>query len=124
MSCCSATHIKRLNRTDGSIEYIDLATNLVLDPVADAAVIARLEGCPDREVISESVCIQVIGNTDPNLVERGKCLQTVEIAADGSTTVLATLLLQADGTDVTATHEAVACPIEDVIDVPVCDPGA
>lgn len=121
MSCCNAEYVKRLDPLTGTITVYDLATGAV---VTDAAVLATLVPCPKRETISEEVCIQETGNTDPNLVVPGKCLQVLDVAHDGAVTVLSTTLLDLAGTDVSDTHEVTRCPDMTPIDVGLCAPPA
>lgn len=103
---------KLLDPNTGEIKFHDCLTGVELT----AAQIATITPCPTVELANDSVCIQPIGNTDPTLVESdGKRICTIEITylADGTvdaTTVISTNLMNAAGTDVTATHEVTACP--------------
>lgn len=117
MSCCK-THIRRINPVDGTSVVYDVTTGAV---VTEPAILERLECCPDRTVDKESVCLQVIGNTDPNDIEKGWSISTLETDASGLVTVVSSALYdQALAVNLTDTHEVVECPDMTPIDVALC----
>lgn len=120
MSCCASPYIKRINPLTGAVIVYDTATGL---PVSDAALIASLVPCPTTEPDKEKVCLQVIGNTDPSLIESGWQITAITIAADGTITLGVPVLTLNDMSDVTATHEVVECPDTTPIDLGFCLPA-
>lgn len=120
MSCCATPYIKRINPLTQSVTVFDTATGEV---VTDAALIASLEPCPTTEPDKEKVCLQPVGNEDPALIESGWQITAITIAADGTITLGEPVLTLADMTDVTASHEVVACPDTSPIDVGLCVPA-
>lgn len=107
-----ANAFKLFDPNTGATVFRDCLTGALLTP----AEIALITPCPTRSDVSSDVCLQPTGNTDPLLIETGgKQICTVETTylADNSvdaTAVVATLLIDASGADVTATHETTACP--------------
>jgi hypothetical protein len=106
-----AKAFKLFNPNDGTVVMRDCDTGAILT----AAQMAAATPCPQRSVVSSAVCLQPIGNLDPALVESGgKEVSTYEQKVDAddvfvSNELIDTILLDASGADVTATHEVTAC---------------
>ncbi len=72
--------------------------------------------CVDPEYVDTDVCLTPTNNitdgaaTDPTLVVKGKCIIPVYRNCDGTTDV-GDAIFVAGGTDVTATHGEVHCPV-------------
>ena len=130
MSSCCPADVKVVTKIspDGTItaQYLDMrvAPPVMLDQAAyDALTKVK---CPTSEPDWEKVCLQEAGNTDAALIVSGKQLVVVSTTfADTAGTIdaitlrPATLYLE-DGTDVTATHEVVACPEALVVESDFC----
>lgn len=127
MSCCLAD-VKVVSTVvpGGTVvnAYYDLRSGVPVEidqATYDALVKVR---CPEFDTEKCPVCIQLIGNTDPTLIESGlKLINTVttfDVAGVPTVEVTSVTLHQADGTDVTATHEETACPSPIVIEQDFC----
>lgn len=126
MSNCQAdvTAIISVSGTTVSTTYLDLRVSppVVIDQTAyDALVKVR---CPETVTDNEMTCLQTIGNTDASLIEQGfQCVTksiTYDVAGVATVAIDSVTLHQADGTDVTATHEMVACPEAIVTELSSC----
>lgn len=108
-----ANAFKLFDSATGLIVYRDCLTGVELT----AEDIAAIKPCPKQELLASDACIQPIGNTDPALVESGAkqvCMFETTFLPDetiGVTTLVGTTLVSGAGVDVTATHEATACPV-------------
>ena len=128
MSCCPAD-VKRIVQITGTAvttTYLDLRVNPpVLMTEADYDALTKIK-CPVTETDFERLCIQPIGNTDASLVVEGmQCITKRTEYADeegtvDSVAIVDLKLLLNDGTDVTTTHEVVACPTPLVIETEAC----
>ena len=130
MSSCCPADVKVVTKIspDGTItaQYLDMriAPPVMLTQAAyDALVKVK---CPTSEPDWEKVCLQVIGNADAALIESGDKVVVISTtfadtvgAIDSITRSPAQLYLE-DGTDVTATHEVVACPEALVVESDFC----
>jgi len=127
MSACCPADVERIISVNGTTvteTYLDHRTtpSTIIDAATYAAL--TLVKCPETAVDMENICIQTTGNTDASLIEEGfRCVnKTITYDAAGAATVAITgvTLHQADGTDVTATHEQVSCPEPIVTSVKSC----
>lgn len=129
MSACCPSDVKVITSIQGSVvttTYLDLSTSppALIDQAAfDALTLVK---CPEHEVDKERVCLQVIGNTDASLIVAGRQITPMtttftDVAGTvDAVTVGTTTLVLDDGTDVTATHEIVACPEAIVVESEFC----
>lgn len=129
MSSCCPSDVKAITTILG-----DTVTTVYLDTrVAPPVLLTQAEydaltkvKCPQTETDFERLCLQVIGNTDAALIVEGmQCITKTTTYADENGVVAAVTiddikLLLNDGTDVTATHEVVACPTPIVVETEVC----
>lgn len=129
MSCCPAD-VKVVTKIapSGAVtaQYLDMRTSppaLLTQAAYDALTKVK---CPVIEPDWEKVCLQPIGNTDAALIVSGdKMVVLTTLFADTSGTIdsvsrsPATLYLE-DGTEVTATHEVIACPEPVVVESDFC----
>ena len=116
MSCCKFD-VEKVVKIVGSVVSVSYIDHRVSPPVlmTQAAYDALVKvKCPETSVEHENVCLQVIGNTDASLIVGGyrNIVQTLTFDGAGVPTVSvdAVQLFLNDGTDVSATHEVVACP--------------
>lgn len=128
MSCTPADVkvITSIVGTTVTTTYVDLRVSppvLIDQATYDALVRVK---CPENIVDWEPICVQPIDNTDAALVEQGmKCVPKRITYADtmgtiDEITIGDITLHQADGTDVTATFEEVACPEPVVVESDYC----
>lgn len=120
------TASKFLDPNTGLIVFKDCLTGADLT----AAEIAAVTPCPTTDLQTDSVCAQPTGNVDPTLVLKGVkrvCNYQTTYLADGTPeapTLLSTVLFDAAGIDITATHEVTACPADLIYAGEVCYPAA
>lgn len=120
MSHCQ-THIRRINPSTGTSVVYDVNTGAV---VTDPAILAQLGCCPERHPDKEKVCLIPNGQTDAALIVPGWLVTVVEVAADGTPTVVSSAKYDAEmANDLTATHEVTECLVDTPIDVPLCLPA-
>lgn len=130
MSACCPADVKSIIKVspDGTVtaQYLDMRVSppVLMDQAAYDAL-TRVK-CPETETDWEKVCLQPIGNTDAaNIVSGEKMIaQTITYSdvqgtIDAVTRGAPSLYLE-DGTDVTATHEVVACPEPIVVESGYC----
>ena len=130
MSSCCPADVKVITKVSPSgavtAQYLDMRVSPpVLMSQADYDALTKVK-CPITESDWEQVCLQEVGNTDAALIVSGKKLVIVSTtyadvagAVDTVTLSTPTLYLE-DGTDVTATHEVVACPEALVVESDFC----
>ena len=129
MSCCPAD-VKSIVKVspDGTVtaQYIDMR---VSPPVTmtqtEYDALTRVK-CNESETDWEKVCLQEIGNVDAaNIVSGEKMVAQTITYSDTQGTIddvtrSAPKLYLEDGTDVTTTHEVVACPEPIVVETGYC----
>ena len=132
MSCSNRGDVRIITRAyaDGSLvhKYYDLRTGVpIIMTKAQYDVLDKVK-CPDTTDDWEPVCLMPIGLTDPTLMVEGTKTVTLTTTYRNVLGVLDTVnhnnvtLRLSDGTDVTQTHEVVACDYTDdvVIATDVC----
>lgn len=126
MSCCKfdVEKVVILIGNTLTVKYIDhrVSPPITMTQAAyDALVKVK---CPDTSVDQENVCVQVVGNTDASLIVGGYRVIVSTISFDGAgvptVAINSVQLFLNDGTDVTATHEVVACPEAIVTSTKAC----
>lgn len=129
MSDCCQGDVKAVHTVIGNnvtSQYFDLRSNPPVQITqADYDALDKVK-CPVTTTDMENICLQEVGNTDAaNIVKGMRCvLKTTKFADTAGTVEAVTIdgvnLHLADGTDVTATHEEVACPVPTIIETGAC----
>jgi hypothetical protein len=129
MSTCCPEDIKSITTVLGNtvtVQHLDMRVSppVLMDQATfDALTVVT---CPTTETEFERVCLQPIGNTDAALVVEGqeiKVMQTTysdDVGTVDAVTIQSITLWLNDGTEVTDTHEIVACPEPIVVETGVC----
>ena len=129
MSSCCPADVRVVSTVMGNTithQYFDLTGGepaLITKAAYDAMVKVK---CPEVSQDFENVCLQLVGNTDASLIESGEKLVITTVTYSDTAGAIDTVTRAApsyyleDGTDVTATHEVVACPVATVIESDHC----
>jgi hypothetical protein len=130
MSCCSS-QIKAVHSVIGNSvtsQYFDLRNSPPTQMTQEEYDALELVSCPKTETDIENVCLQEAGNTDAaNIVKGMRCVNKLTTYSDTQGTVdnvsitsVTLHLADATGTNVTETHEEVACPVPTIIETSAC----